>query len=68
MRKWKSAFVFAAAVAGLILSIAAQSQQPASKPATKAGASLVHSIVLPQYPPKIPQGPNVEIYSKNCLL
>jgi len=24
--------------------------------------------VLPKYSPDIPQGPNVEIYSKNCLL
>jgi hypothetical protein len=28
----------------------------------------VQSIVLPQYPPEIQQGPNVEIYSRDCLL
>jgi len=70
MSNWKSAFVFAAGVA-MTVSVAVHSQQPsasASKPAAKAGPSQVHSIVLPQYSPDIPQGPNVEIYSKDCLL
>ena len=68
MSNWKIAFVLAT---GVMLSVAAHSQQPAtsaSKPAAKAGASQVHSIVLPQYPPDIPQGPNLETYSNNCLL
>jgi cytochrome c5 len=71
MSNWKIAFVFASAAAGLTVSVAVHSQQPsggASKPAAKAGSSQVQSIVLPQYPPEIQQGPNVEIYSRECLL
>ena len=71
MNNWKTAFVFATAAVGLTVSVAVHSQQPsagAAKPAAKAGSSQVHSIVLPKYPPEIQPGPNVEIYSKNCLL
>lgn len=56
-------------VMGLTISVAVYSQQPsagASKTAAKA-ASPVHSIVLPQYPPEIPAGPNIETYEKDCL-
>ena len=70
MSNWKIAFVFVSAAAGLTVSVALHSQQPsgtASKTA-KAGSGQVHSIVLPQYPPEIAAGPNVEIYSKDCLL
>ena len=71
MSNWKTVFVFATAAVGLTVSVAVHSQQPsasASKPAAKAGSSQVHSIVLPKYPPEIQPGPNVEIYSKDCLL
>jgi sulfite dehydrogenase (cytochrome) subunit B len=70
MSNWRIGFVLANA-AGLMVTVALHSQQPApgaSKPATKAGSSPVHSIVLPRYPPEIPKGPNVETYSTNCLL
>jgi len=53
----------------LTISVASYSQHPpasASKRAAKA-ASQVHSIVLPQYPPEIAEGPNVETYRKDCL-
>jgi cytochrome c5 len=71
MSKWKIGFAVAVVAAGLTVSVAMHSQQPAaskSKPVAKAASSQVHSIVLPKYPPDIPQGPNVEIYSKDCLL
>ena len=71
MSTWKTAILFTIAASGMMVSVALHSQQPAakaSKPATKADASQVRSIVLPQYPPEIPQGPNVEIYTKNCLI
>ncbi len=68
MSNWKTVFVFAAAAVGLAVCVAVHSQQPASKPAANAGSSPVHSIVLPKYPPEIQPGPNVEIYSKDCLL
>jgi len=61
--------VFAIAAMALTISVASYSQHPpasASKPAAKA-ASQVHSIVLPQYPPEIAEGPNVETYRKDCL-
>ena len=63
--------VFAAIAAlGLVVCVAVlstASKQP-PKPAAKAGASQVHSIVLPQYPPEIAAGPNVDTFRKNCLI
>jgi sulfite dehydrogenase (cytochrome) subunit B len=70
MSNWKIAFVLVIG-ATMTASVAVHSQQSsagASKPAAKAGSSQVHSITLPQNLPEIQQGPNVEIYSKNCLL
>jgi hypothetical protein len=71
MSNWKIALVFATAAVGLTISDAVHSQQPsagASKPAAKAGSSQVQSIVLPRYAAVIQEGPNVEIYSKDCLV
>ena len=71
MKNWKIAFLRAAFAIGMTLSVASHSQQPsnsASKPAAKADSSQVHSIVLPKFAPEIQPGPNVEIYSKDCLL
>ncbi len=65
------AFVVAVAAMGMMVSVVVSSQQPsasASKPAAKAAASQVQRIVLPQYPPEIAEGPNVETYRKNCLI
>jgi len=67
MSNWRIAFAVVVAI-GLTVSVAVYSQQPpASKPATKAAASQVNSIMLPQYPPEIAEGPNVEAYRKDCL-
>ena len=68
MSKWKSVFLFAIGVAVLTVCVAVHSQQPASKPATKPGSSDVHSIVLPRYSADIPQGPNLEVYVRECLI
>ena len=65
------AFVVAVAAMGMMVSVVVSSQQPsasASKPAAKAAASQVQRIVLPQYPPEIADGPNVETYRKDCLI
>jgi hypothetical protein len=70
MSNWKGGFVFAIAAA-MTVSVAVHSQQPsgsASKPAAKADSSQVHSIVLPRYSSEIPQGPNLEIYLRECLV
>jgi cytochrome c5 len=46
----------------------ANGQQPSTgSPKSKAAANPVHSIVLPQYSPAIADGPNKEVYQKNCL-
>jgi cytochrome c5 len=67
MKKRKRAFVFAAAAAGLTVSVALHSQQ-SSGSAAKSGSSQVHSIVLPQYSAEIAPGPNVQVYEKDCLI
>jgi hypothetical protein len=70
MNKWHIAFVVSIVTTGLTVSVTVRSQQPSastSKPAATAGSSQIHNIALPQYPPEVAQGPNVEIYSKNCL-
>jgi sulfite dehydrogenase len=64
-------FAGAIAAASLTVSLAVHSQQPpskASQKAAKSSGSPVQSIELPQYPPDIPKGPNVEVYEKDCLL
>jgi|SRR6516165_1381459 cytochrome c5 len=71
MRNGKIAHGFATVATGMMILLAARSQQPttgATKPAAKADSSQVYSIVLPQYTPDIPNGPNVDLYRKNCLL
>ena len=71
MQKWKLAFALAIAAMGVTVSVVVHAQQPstgASKSAAKADSSQVHRIELPKYPPEIAAGPNVDIYSKNCLI
>ena len=56
------------AAAGLVAWLSASAQQPlAGSPKPKAAANPVHSIVLPQLTPAIADGPNKEIYQRNCL-
>jgi sulfite dehydrogenase (cytochrome) subunit B len=71
MNNWKLAFALAIAMMGLTVSVAVHAQQSstgASKPGAKADSSQVHRIELPQYPPEIAGGPNVDTYSNNCLI
>jgi hypothetical protein len=71
MDNWRIAYVFAAAAVGLTVSVVVHSQQPASsasKPTAKASSSQVQSITLPKVPSEIQPGPNVEIYSRDCLV
>jgi cytochrome c5 len=71
MNKWQIAFAVSILTTGLTVSVTVRSQQPSastSKSTRTAGSSQVHNIVLPQYPSEVAQGPNVEIYSKNCLI
>ena len=56
------------AASGLMVWMSANAQQaPTGSPKPKAAANSVHSIVLPQYSPAIADGPNKEVYQKNCL-
>jgi sulfite dehydrogenase (cytochrome) subunit B len=70
LSKHRIVFVVPVAIMGLTVSTALHSQQPPAKASNQAAkaASSVHTIVLPQYPPEIAEGPNVAIYSKNCLI
>ena len=59
------------AFTGFVICVASYAQQPSAgsaKPTSKAATNPVHSIVLPQYPPDIEDGPNKEVYQKNCLI
>jgi len=71
MKHRRIAYAFATVATGMMFFLLAHSQQPtngAGKPAVKADTSQVYSIVLPQYTPDIPNGPNVDVYRKDCLV
>lgn len=51
----------------LAVSVIGRSQQPA-KNTSGSSSNPVHSIVLPDNAPDIPPGPDVEVYTNNCLL
>lgn len=58
------------AASSFMVWMSANAQQPSTgspKPSGKAAANPVHSIVLPQYPSAITDGPNKELYERNCL-
>jgi sulfite dehydrogenase (cytochrome) subunit B len=63
----KSAMALAIAATVFIAAHAQHSSTGAAKAATKA-SSQVHSIELPELPPDILPGPNVDVYEKDCLL
>jgi len=53
---------------GLMFLLSANAQQPsAGSPKSSGKANPVHSIVLPQFPPEIASGPNMDVYRKDCL-
>ena len=66
MRKWRIVLVGVVAM-GLAVSVAVYSQNPPSSKPANSAASQIQSIVLPRYPAEIANGPNVEVYSKDCL-
>ncbi len=70
MRHWKSALLSLAGVVvlGSAMAQTQQSSANASKPAAKGDTNPVHSITLPDYAPEVPQGPNVDTFTNNCLL
>jgi len=62
-----------AAVALLAISImsGANAQQPGNAAAAghaKSTANSLQEITLPQYPPQMPPGPNLESFESHCLL
>jgi sulfite dehydrogenase (cytochrome) subunit B len=61
----------AIAATGLLAWLLANAQQSSTvspKMSAKPAAEAVHSIVLPQFAPEIANGPNKEVYQKNCLI
>jgi cytochrome c5 len=50
------------------LALAAIAQQPSNSKPTKSSGGPVYEIVLPQYPPDLPAGPNKQVFERNCLL
>ena len=59
------------AALGIGLLVAASAQQAGnstSAKATKAAKSPLVEISLPQYPPELPPGPNLETFQQHCLL
>lgn len=58
--------LFAVTFAGIALSLAAQQSGSTSQKGSQTAEDPVHKIVLPQYAPEIPAGPNMEIYRNNC--
>ena len=66
----KTAFVLTLIV-GAAAAVAGQKQQGASSgskaPGKKSRAQVVE-ITLPEISVKLPDGPNAEVYQKNCLL
>jgi hypothetical protein len=64
MRNRRNIFV---AVTGFCLGLAALSWSGELQAKPEAEGNSVSYIVLPQYPPEIPAGPNVETYRQYCL-
>jgi len=71
MSKWKivcAVTVAAMAMAGITGGQSQPAMAGASKHPAKNGPNQVQRIVLPQYPGEIIQGPNVQVYEKDCLI
>ena len=67
MRFWKTAFVLAI-IGATVAAFAGQQPSSRSKtPGNKSQANVVE-ITLPEISVKLPDGPNAEVYQKNCLL
>lgn len=66
-RRILRAVIAAISLTGWVLANAQQPSAAPPRPTSKTAANPVHSIVLPQYPPAITDGPNKEVYQRNCL-
>ena len=67
MRFWRIAVVLTI-IAATVAALVAQQPSSQSKPATNKSRAKIVEITLPDYSPKLPAGPNLEVYEKNCLL
>lgn len=68
MHRGKIAFALAVAAFGASYAMVVHAQQSSNGAATKSSSGQVHSIVLPDEPVTIPPGPNVNTYTRNCLI
>jgi cytochrome c5 len=71
MSNWKIVCALMVAAMAMTDSMRGQSQLPtagASKQTAKNRPDQVQRIVLPQYPGQIMQGPNVQVYERDCLM
>ena len=67
MRFWKTACVLTA-IGATVAAFAGQQPSSGSKAAANKSRSKVVEITLPEISVKLPDGPNAEVYQKNCLL
>ena len=71
MSNWKIMFALMVTALAMTASMRGQSHPPTagtSKQGAKNGPNQVHRIVLAQYPGEIMQGPNAQVYEKDCLI
>ena len=57
-----------AALALLLSAAAQQAGNSANSSVSKSAVNPVHEITLPQYPPQLPPGPQLEAFQAHCLL
>ena len=67
MRFWKTAFVLAI-IGATVAAFAGQQPSSRSKTAGNKSQANVVEITLPEIHVTPPNGPNLEVYEKNCLL
>jgi cytochrome c5 len=53
---------------GLFAAAAAQQAGNGAPPKAKVAKNSVQEISLPQYPPELPAGPNLDVFQNKCLL
>lgn len=67
MRNWQLVLVLT--TFALAVSLAAKPQASAnSQSAAKNAPTQVERIALPDYSGQVPQGPNLQVYEKDCLI
>src|SRR5271165_3003921 len=71
MKRTHAGFVvclLALAMGLLTAAVAQQAGNSAPPKAAKAAKNPVQEISLPQYPPELPPGPNLDVFQNKCLL